>query len=179
MPETDAPDPQLDPAEVIDAALHQLAAEPSAEGDAEHRGQLLRLGLTAASVLAGQRAEARRWARRLWHALTEDSGASPMPQVQQAPAWVRQPTDSAPGHACSPVLQLAEAEHGHGRCWTLVPLTEFRPELVYPGAEVTAAAPEGHEPVIVVSTALWATAGHEVTVLVTFHRHTATTGAQP
>ena len=178
MTDAEASDCQLDPAAVVEAALHQLAGD-AAETSAEERGQLLRLGLTAASVLAGQRAEARRWARRLWHALTEDSGASRVPQVRQAPAWVREPTapdsqaDRRPDSACSPVLQLADAEHGHGSCWTLVPLTEFRPELVYPGAEVTADGPAGHEPVIVVSTALWTTAGHEVKVLVTFHRSTA------
>lgn len=177
MTDLDSPDPQLDPLAVIDAALHQLAAG----APPEERDRLLRLGLTALSITAGRLAEAQRWARQLWRAL--DAATEPgeiLAHNAEVPAWVREPTRTAKG--AGPVIQLPadlHAEDDQGRGWTLVPLTDFRPEQVYPGATLTAGRPDGHDTVIVVSTALWATARREVKVLVTFHRPGMTPRMEP
>jgi hypothetical protein len=176
MTDSQGPDPKLDPLAVIDAALHQLAAGASER----ERERLLRLGLTALSMTAGRLAEARRWARQLWVAL--EAATAPgdiLAHNAEVPAWVREPTP--PVNVTGPVIHLPadlHAEDDQGRGWTLLPLTAFHPERVYPGATLTAGRPDGHEQVIVVGTALWATARHEVKVLVTFHRPDTSAGAQ-
>lgn len=176
MTDSQAPDPQPNPVTVIDAALHQLAAG----APEQERERLLRLGLTALSMTTGRLAEARRWARQLWRALEAATGPGDiLAHNADVPAWVREVT--AADHAPAPAIHLAadlHAEDDQGRGWTLLPLTGFRPERVYPGATLTAGRQDGHEQVIVVGTALWATADHEVKVLVTFHRPDTSAGAQ-